>query len=464
MLAPSVSELAQPLASEGHIDEELLESLRVIWGRHGNSESIKADLLSPQGEGTLAKAFYFLLQRYREQTLKDHGIILDEEPQSPAAGKIVTKQYRSPTLKKPSKFEIQLLVPESRLQTGRDAPPPPSRTPSPSLHFDEHPSSRASSHVRPPSPVGPRLPRNRPLTSPIVPEAPIRHKSMRVTPVSIEPANMYTDAAHRTRSSTVSMLSSRIGQDPHSYHAHNQHLYQPMHIPNSPCGALSVQFPVSPLRHSAQPFLSPNAVRSPASILMTHGETSPLASSPIGRYDTRTIPEDRTDQVRVFLGSRSATQGYEGQHPTRHHRVSADPLRSSHAHDRHRQNDGHHPTRGQDDKENRERSDGKFTPQESDLTYLPGGLFTKSTGGRVGRELRNSLHGHRKRDDGSKDKEKRVRSEFTWLDLFDLLTMPRSHSRPQPGCAQSQAIHPGLSTPAWFACHALYPVFPRRRV
>ncbi|OSX61070.1 hypothetical protein POSPLADRAFT_1146716, partial [Postia placenta MAD-698-R-SB12] len=65
--APPVSELAQPLPSALHIDRDLFESLCVIWGRHADPNVIRADLLSPAGQGTLAKAFYFLLQKHREK-------------------------------------------------------------------------------------------------------------------------------------------------------------------------------------------------------------------------------------------------------------------------------------------------------------------------------------------------------------------------------------------------------------
>jgi len=41
--APSVTELVKPLASRAHIDEELLDSLCVIWGKHADIEGIKAD-------------------------------------------------------------------------------------------------------------------------------------------------------------------------------------------------------------------------------------------------------------------------------------------------------------------------------------------------------------------------------------------------------------------------------------
>ncbi|KAG5652087.1 hypothetical protein H0H81_006350 [Sphagnurus paluster] len=73
-LPPSPSTLARPIESPSLIDPELLASLRVIWGRHTDprGESIKRDLCSPAGQGVHAKAFYFLLARYREESSRNN--------------------------------------------------------------------------------------------------------------------------------------------------------------------------------------------------------------------------------------------------------------------------------------------------------------------------------------------------------------------------------------------------------
>ncbi len=54
------------------IDPELLSSLRIIWGRHTDvhGESIRRDLCSPAGQGVHAKAFYYLLGKYRQESSK----------------------------------------------------------------------------------------------------------------------------------------------------------------------------------------------------------------------------------------------------------------------------------------------------------------------------------------------------------------------------------------------------------
>ncbi|KAL0960027.1 hypothetical protein HGRIS_011675 [Hohenbuehelia grisea] len=81
-LPPSPSELALPLLSPAHVDRELLASLQIIWGRHADTrgDCIVRDLCAPVGEGTLAKAFYFLLGKYRERVRKAQ----DEAPIDPS--------------------------------------------------------------------------------------------------------------------------------------------------------------------------------------------------------------------------------------------------------------------------------------------------------------------------------------------------------------------------------------------
>ncbi|KDR80154.1 hypothetical protein GALMADRAFT_277414 [Galerina marginata CBS 339.88] len=74
-LPPSPSILARPIASPEMIDSELFSSLRIIWGRHTDAqgESIKRDLCAPAGQGVHAKAFYFLLGKYREESYRNRS-------------------------------------------------------------------------------------------------------------------------------------------------------------------------------------------------------------------------------------------------------------------------------------------------------------------------------------------------------------------------------------------------------
>ncbi|KAF8549431.1 Pkinase-domain-containing protein [Imleria badia] len=437
--APSVTELARPLASEAHIDDELLESLCVIWGKHADVEGIKADLLSPQGDGTLAKAFYFLLHEYREQTLKDRGIILDvDEAQVSLSGKIITKPYRSPSEKRSNRLELDTSLRFRRLHTSRDAPPPPSRSPSPAADV---PSPTSVSRSRTPSPVGPRPPRPRPISSPVA-ESPTRHKSMTIKPVAAYP-NAHAEQA-RTRSSTVTMLSPRIAQDSHNYHAHNQQMYQPMHIPGTPPIALgraprmtpmmvpTAWFPVSSHPpHSAGPIISPSIARA-APISMVRRMASEAQSAPTsprtGEFDAMSI-EPRTprrfDSAFTYYGNdpyspegRPILQVYRedtppqadrsrySQPPTRQFTLPTSP------------EDAHQSGRGQENKENSERYEGRYAYQEDDSISVAGGLFAKPRGGgRVGRELRNSLHGVEFLRRDGKERERDRKHKVPPLDL-----------------------------------------------
>ena len=74
-MPPSPSILARPIASPSLIDSELFSSLRIIWGRHADprGESIRRDLCAPAGQGVHAKAFYFLLARYREESSRNRS-------------------------------------------------------------------------------------------------------------------------------------------------------------------------------------------------------------------------------------------------------------------------------------------------------------------------------------------------------------------------------------------------------
>lgn len=166
VLAPPVSELARPLPSALHIDRDLFESLCVIWGRHADTEGIRADLLSPAGHGTLAKAFYFLLQKHREKAMEEHGILMDIDGVLNTQGKVILKQYAAPRSKPGNRQSMEVdptTAPSGphtqHLRSDRPAPQPPSRTPSPKPPLaitTSVPMERAPSRPRPQSPVGPR--------------------------------------------------------------------------------------------------------------------------------------------------------------------------------------------------------------------------------------------------------------------------------------------------------------------
>ncbi|KAF5357040.1 hypothetical protein D9756_006736 [Leucocoprinus leucothites] len=147
-LPPSPSELAQPIASPGDIDQELLASLKIIWGKHADpdGDNIVRDLCSPPGFGIHAKAFYFLLGRYREETMQKRLL------EGPA-------DYQD--ISRPGQGTEQRVL---RIYRPRAQTSPVHQRPSPGLLTMSQPSSsphRESTPAYsqpPPSPVGPRPP------------------------------------------------------------------------------------------------------------------------------------------------------------------------------------------------------------------------------------------------------------------------------------------------------------------
>ncbi|KAH9886442.1 kinase-like domain-containing protein [Cubamyces lactineus] len=224
VLAPSVSELAQPLPSALHIDRDIFESLCVIWGRHADQEGIRTDLLSPAGHSTLAKAFYFLLQKHREKTMEEHGILMDIDEVLNTQGKVILKQYAAPLSKPGNRQSLEVTPaaiaapPTQRLRSDRPAPPPPSRTPSPQpLTINTAVAERAPSRPHPPSPVGPRPQRPKP------PATSARNTVTFANPPSFVP----NPDASRVRSQNVGVIqrpNRTTFSDPGGY----QHMLPPM--------------------------------------------------------------------------------------------------------------------------------------------------------------------------------------------------------------------------------------------
>ncbi|KAG2031418.1 hypothetical protein BDR03DRAFT_928036 [Suillus americanus] len=404
--APSVVELALPLPSAARIDPDLLESLRVIWGRHGDIEMIKADLLSSPGEGTLAKAFYFLLQHYREQTLKDYGIILDvgETPVSPGM-KVITKQYMSP----PPKRSVDSDAYSLRLQSIRDAPLPPSRTPSPQQRSPASPFLDGASRARPPFPIGPRPPRVRPMSSPAR-EALTRHRSMRVGHAIADPVNAHPEPQYRTRASTVSLLYPRAHQDQHSYHAHNQQMFQPLTVPSTP--PVGSRFPGAP----AHPALNPCIIRAPVPVSAVANEQVSANSIEV---DMQPATGSDPDWVNVLSAwhtvaqehnqgqaSHSPTQGYSETFANRHGYAPLNGPAVDYE---------YHQFSSGANKENHDHYNFRQPYLEgSNITQARSGLFGgRLNEGRVGRELRNSIYGPR---EVMKEKDKKARPPV--LDLL----------------------------------------------
>jgi serine/threonine protein kinase len=76
---PSLSDIARSIPPEiafsGDIDSDTLHSLKIIWRGQADDNALRKELLST--ECNAAKAFYWLLERYRERRLERYG--MDDE-------------------------------------------------------------------------------------------------------------------------------------------------------------------------------------------------------------------------------------------------------------------------------------------------------------------------------------------------------------------------------------------------
>lgn len=282
--APPVADLARPLRSASHIDSDLFESLVVIWARRADREELKADLLSHPGSGTLAKAFYFLLHLYREHTLKETEFVDDK----PADGKIVTKKYTAPPIRVSTKLAA------AQVRSDREAPPPPA--------LDQAVISTPKAavvpppRVRPTSPIGPRLQRMRPLSSP--------------PPQTIPPKNhrAVSGITAAEKATVLRRSSAAVPQLP-SLHIPNEPVFQSMNvgerIPNPRRkSAGSPQLPDYVAQSPRPAVFSPIPV--PAS---AHKPLMPLLKAPrIANVEFQRQLDDITERVNVLVANENATQ------------------------------------------------------------------------------------------------------------------------------------------------------------
>ncbi|KAJ7754441.1 hypothetical protein B0H16DRAFT_1316504 [Mycena metata] len=221
-LPPSPSTLARPLRHASLIDEELLSSLRVIWGRHTDpqGDSIKRDLCAPAGKGVHAKAFYFLLGRYRDDSRRarhSDGVPTNQ------TNTILFNKMESMRFNLAweldldgTKYDQRLLsAPNSRVsaapvpQISGLAPPLMSRTP-----------TAGSSRERPASPAGPRaharrsqLPQQPPNIFAPQPRGSPRPDTTTPAPLA-SPQFLRQPPATRTRSHTTSAASPILAPRP----------------------------------------------------------------------------------------------------------------------------------------------------------------------------------------------------------------------------------------------------------
>lgn len=283
--APPVADLARPLRSASHIDNDLFESLVVIWARRADREELKADLLSPPGSGTLAKAFYFLLHMYREHTLKETDFVDDKT----VDGKVITKQYTAPPIRGSTKpVAVQV-------HSDREAPAPPA--PNPEIISVPQAAIVPPPRVRPTSPVGPRLQRMRPISS--------------SPPQSIPPKNnRAVSEITATEKATALRRSSAAAPQLPSLHTRYQPVFQSMNVgmrmPNS--RRKSAGSPPSPdyVVVSAQ---SPRpTIFAPIPVPATaHQPIMPLLKAPrIANVEFQRRLDDITERVNVLVANENA--------------------------------------------------------------------------------------------------------------------------------------------------------------
>lgn len=383
---PMVTEMVQPLASEAQIDDNLLQCLRVMWGKHGAVESIKSDLLSPQS--SLAKAFYFLLRRHHEQTLADSDTIDSRISNFRLPGKAISKRYQPPTLTKQNELNGQQCLPGLTIQTYGNL---------------SSSNTHTRGFARPPiSPTGPRPPKiQHPLPS-TVSTAPTRHRSVRAAPVSMTPPTAHVEVGvHRTRSVSTRPTPLNRGSP-----IHTQEPYQRM----DNLGTSTIRFPV--VSNFAEPVLSPNVAYAPPTtfaIGTMHDNVSISRFTFMERHEIRTAPGYGPGEAHDILEPYSVAQVHDLRftHAHKHSDISVGPSMQSHFSDRHAHAPASSDTRfRREDKENITRFDDQ--PLKTD--WQPSGkLFAKSIGG-VFRQQNENLQGQQNPISSAKGKETKGRS------------------------------------------------------
>ncbi|KAI6043960.1 kinase-like domain-containing protein [Pisolithus marmoratus] len=359
--APSVHTLAQLLASEVHIDEDLLESLRVLLGRHGNNQIAKAELLRPPGQGILAKAIYVLLQKRHEQMVQDHGLVLSVEGSKPPLEKVITKHYWSPSLTKRNRLDVQAQYPELHQLTSCDTHSLRSQTPSSS------PPSEAPSVLESPSrcgsPSSVRLHRSCHFSSSTLAQQP-DPKSPRVGRAPDDPSDALTRVSRQTCS--VSLHSNHVKQECVD---HNRKTLQTACDPEMSPPWSNVRHP---LTRSMQPVSTPSVTDAHTAIL-TSFEVHDKAPIPSYRFGA---PYKCPPSV-CFDDPSTQSHGTCAIYSEEEPRVSINSPLQLRTHTRH----GH--AWKADDWSTRENKENIMYDGGTDRSRLSAEVFAQSTGGTV---------------------------------------------------------------------------------
>jgi hypothetical protein len=321
--APTIHDLARPFASVGDIDPDVLESLSIICGRHQDVLELQGDLLSPPGEGAFAKAFYYLLVRHRERTLKENGIRMDIDG---LEGKTVTKQYVRPasraTLEAHAEMGEGFTPRQSR--PGRKAPPTSPLPPIPPYAAKRHLSVDGSAEPprsRAPSPLGPRAQKYRPASTPL--------DAMESTAPSLLPPlpqpRYQADRASLLPTRPRAPLRSRTQPAPTpAEYVPDQLMLPEMPLYDSPVQGYAPFAPVAPASNfQYTPYTPPSsaysvpssappttAIFAPTPVRPGQPGALPAFAHPVGNVPP-TIPEHSLDQISM-MSSQIHTSRFDG--------------------------------------------------------------------------------------------------------------------------------------------------------
>lgn len=269
--APPVEQLARAQASVAHIDPDLLESLLIVWGRYANVDEIKLDLISPPGHGTLAKAFYFLLEKYREHTIS-LGMNGDAAAVNDIAidGLCINKQYIAPLTK-------------TSAQLARKSHPAETQDVSNTAVDSRRQRPTSSQTVAS-------------QTKKSVTESPQRANAARPRPFSTPGRQTSTPKRCIVDTNTTYVESQ----------AHTRRNSRPLSIVSTPQGN-NIRFPIQSPRVSVDPQLSPTVVYAPSPQVKHTSMLLPIVKKPkAANADLQRTMDEVTDKLNAMVDEANA--------------------------------------------------------------------------------------------------------------------------------------------------------------
>ena len=181
---PSVSDLQAPLCSVADVDQDVLSSLRIIFGKHASRAVILHELL--QDAPSCAKAFYVLLLKFRDRQMENFNSERDE-----ADSKTGPHPYHSPRFQPPDCPAVPSTV------SSPSEPGPPQNVVIPT-----HTRTRSSPSKHRSAPVDMR------------PQLPTMSGNRPRLPLPLVPVPSYATATNSSRSRDNSLLSPKLPSGP----------------------------------------------------------------------------------------------------------------------------------------------------------------------------------------------------------------------------------------------------------